>query len=244
MKTEKKFRSLAHGHEPEEIQKRLHSTTRGYLKDFVYGGIDGAVTTFAIVAGVVGAHLETKTILILGFANILADGFSMAASNYLGTKTELEERHLISQYEEKQIKENPAGEEEEVRQIFMNKGLKGEALEVVVGQVTSNRKEWLKLMLSDEYGLASSEPVPWKAGAMTFVSFLIFGMIPLLPFISGQEASFFISAIATGIAFFAIGAFKSKWTQRSPLMSGLETLVIGGSAAAIAYYVGKIIGGV
>lgn len=244
MKTEKKFKGLSHGHAPEEIQERLNSTSRSYLKDFVYGGIDGAVTTFAIVAGVVGADLETKTVLILGFANILADGFSMAASNYLGTKTELEERHLISQYEEKQIRENPAGEEEEVRQIFMNKGLKGEALEVVVSQVTSNRKEWLKLMLADEYGLGSSEPVPWKAGAMTFASFLIFGLIPLFPYMFGIEASFLISAIATGIAFFAIGAVKSTWTQRSHFLSGLETLAIGGAAAAIAYYVGQLFGGI
>lgn len=244
MTTEGKFRKLRHGHAPEEIQLRLNSRTRSYLKDFVYGGIDGAVTTFAIVAGVVGAHLETKTVLILGFANILADGFSMAASNYLGTKTELEERQLISQYEEKQITENPAGEKEEVRQIFKNKGLEGHALEVVVEQVTSNRAEWLKLMLADEYGLASTGPVPWKAGAMTFASFLIFGLIPLFPFVFQNDSSFLISGVATAISFFAIGAVKSKWTQRSYFLSGLETLAIGGIAAALAYFVGKLVGGV
>ena len=244
METDKKFRKLHHGHAPDEIQRRLRSTTKSYLKDFVYGGIDGAVTTFAIVAGVVGANLETKTVVVLGFANILADGFSMAASNYLGTKTELEERQLISQYEENQIKENPAGEIEEVRQIFINKGLEGDALEVVVNQVTANREEWLKLMLADEYGLASNAPVPWKAGAMTFTSFLIFGLIPLFPYFFSNNSSFLISAVATGIAFFAIGAVKSKWTQRSPILSGLETLAIGGVAAALAYFVGKLVGGI
>lgn len=241
---DKRFRKLAHSHEPAEIQARIASSSRSLLKDFVYGGIDGAVTTFAIVAGVVGAKLESNTILILGFANILADGFSMAASNYLGTKTEIEEKQLISQYEESQIDDNPHGEREEIRQIFINKGLEGEALETVVAQVTSNRSEWLKLMLAEEYGMGNADPVPWKAGGMTFLSFLLFGMIPLLPYLFRMDTSFTTSAVATGIAFFAIGVVKSKWTKVSIMRSGLETLAIGASAATLAYLAGKLVAGI
>ena len=83
---------LEHGHRPDEISKRLEAGPKAsYLRDWVYGGIDGAVTTFAIVAGVVGADLSSRVVLILGAANLLADGFSMAAANFSSTRTEIEE---------------------------------------------------------------------------------------------------------------------------------------------------------
>ena len=85
-------RHLEHGHRPSEIAKRLKDGPRvSYLRDWVYGGIDGTVTTFAVVAGVTGAALSTKALLILGVANLLADGFSMAAANFSGTRAEIEE---------------------------------------------------------------------------------------------------------------------------------------------------------
>lgn len=237
-----KYQKLQHGHEPADIQKRLGANSKSLVKDFVYGAIDGAVTTFAIVAGVVGANLETSTILILGFANILADGFSMAASNYLGTKAENEEKSLIHSFEELQIETNPKGEAEEIRQIFIKKGFEGEILESIVSQVISNKKEWLKLMLAEEYGYPENEQVPWKAGAATFSSFIIFGLIPLVPYMFDLKSSFIMATIATGVAFFLVGATKSKWTNKSPWISGLETLVIGGAAATMAYMVGNYLG--
>lgn len=238
-----RYHSLHHKHDPESIQKRLIASPKSLLRDFVYGGIDGGVTTFAIVAGVVGANLETRTVLILGGANILADGFSMAASNYLGTKAEIEEKNLIAQYEEEQIQINPEGETEEVRQIFLNKGLDGETLENIVKRITSNRKEWLKIMLAEEYGHGDIIQSPWKSGLMTFTSFLLFGLIPLFPYFFDFENRFALAIVSTGIAFFGVGAFKSRWTRTSPWLSGLETLAIGSVAAALAYYVGKLLGG-
>src|SRR5688500_20164740 len=81
---------MEHEHSPEAIRRRLESgPTHNYLRDWIYGGIDGAVTTLAVVTGVAGAQLSPWIILVLGFANLLADGFSMAASNYLGTKAEI-----------------------------------------------------------------------------------------------------------------------------------------------------------
>ena len=81
-----------HGHSQSEIEARIDAPAgRGYLRDIVYGGIDGSVTTFAIVAGVAGAGLSPWVIIALGIANVLADGFSMAAGNYSGTKAELDD---------------------------------------------------------------------------------------------------------------------------------------------------------
>lgn len=237
----KKYASLHHDHDPKSIQERIRVQSKSVLRDFVYGAIDGAVTTFAIVAGVAGANLEGRTVLILGFANVLADGFSMAASNYLATKSELEERELVSQYEKEQIEINPEGETEEVRQIFLNKGIKGKTLEDLVNQITSNKQEWLKLMMTEEYGHTSNGQSPLKAGLVTFTSFAIFGLIPLIPYMIDVSDRFMWSTIFTGLAFFSAGAAKNQWTQQSFWRSGLETLFIGSLAAFLAYYAGAIL---
>ena len=124
---------LFHEHTPEAIRARLaRGPQPSYLRDWIYGGIDGAVTTFAIVSGVVGAHLATGIILVLGAANIVADGFSMAASNYTGTKSEREEYDRIRAYEEHQIVHDRAGEIQEVREIYRAKGFDGDDLERAV----------------------------------------------------------------------------------------------------------------
>ena len=96
-----------------------------YLPDFVYGGIDGSVTTFAIVAGVTGASLSPTIVLILGFANLFADGFSMAISNYLSTKSRKEYAEKIRKSEEHSVINIPEEETQEIREIFSEKGFSG-----------------------------------------------------------------------------------------------------------------------
>jgi hypothetical protein len=120
---------MEHEHSEQAIAKRLSGAPSfSYLRDWVYGGIDGAVTTFAIVAGVVGAQLSNRVVLILGIANLVADGFSMAAGNYRGTKTEHEEQAHLRAIEERHIDAVPEGEREEIRQIFKGKGFHGHDL--------------------------------------------------------------------------------------------------------------------
>ena len=118
-----------HGHSQQEIAKRIGAPPgRGVLRDAVYGAIDGAVTTFAIVAGVAGAGLSPFIIIALGIANVLADGFSMAAANYSGTKAELDNMRRIRKIEELHIQNYPEGERLEVREILAQKGLRGDVL--------------------------------------------------------------------------------------------------------------------
>ena len=110
---------MEHSHHPRAIRERLEEGPKSsYLSDWVYGGIDGAITTFAIVAGVVGAELSTRVILILGAANIIADGFSMAASNYSGTKAELDDYRRHRDYEERQVERIPESERLEIRSTW------------------------------------------------------------------------------------------------------------------------------
>lgn len=235
---------LEHSHTRAGIAARLADGTQpNYVRDFVYGGIDGAITTFAIVAGVIGAALSTKVILILGLANLLADGFSMAASNYSGTKAVSDEYEKAREIESRHISVDPDGEREEVRQLLQRKGLHGHALEEAVTAITRNDRRWIEFMLQEEYGFALSRPSPLKAGAATFAAFIVCGAIPLLPFVFGSEVSFAVSIAMTGVVFFLIGATKSKWSVAAWWHSGFETLLIGGVAAALAYTVGYLLRG-
>lgn len=166
--------NLEHGHSQKEIKERLAQIpSQNYLRDWIYGGIDGVVTTFAIVSGVVGGQLSSLVILILGFANLLADGFSMAASNYLGTKSEVDQFQRYKTIEEKHIDFIPEGEKSEIKQIFQNKGLHGQALDQVVEEITANRALWIKTMLQEEYGLPATLRFPLKSALYTFSAFLL-----------------------------------------------------------------------
>ncbi|PTX53822.1 VIT1/CCC1 family predicted Fe2+/Mn2+ transporter [Litoreibacter ponti] len=233
--------SIEHGHSPEEITRRL-SGGQPYspLKDMIYGGIDGAVTTFAIVAGVEGAGLSHSIIVALGLANILADGFSMAASNYSGTKAELDDRRRIIQIEERHIATHPDGEREELRQILSMRGLSGPVLEQATEAIAQNKDNWIGLMLTDEYGLTRDDPKPLRAALATFAAFLMAGAVPLVPFVFGLPNPFALSVYATLLTFFLIGAGKSRWSLAKWWRSGAETLLIGGTAALLAYGVGGL----
>lgn len=232
---------MDHGHSPEEIAARIGSPPgRGVLRDVVYGAIDGSVTTFAIVAGVAGAGLSPFVIVALGFANVLADGFSMAAGNYSGTKVETDNVRRIRAIEERHIARNPDGERREVREILRQKGLTGRVLDEATAAITADRQNWIGLMLEGEYGLSNVDPHPMRAALATFGAFLAAGLVPLLPFVFGLANAFALSAWMTMGVFFAIGALKSVWSLAPWWRSGVETLLIGGAAAAIAYAVGAV----
>jgi len=231
---------VEHEHSRDAIRERLDAgPTHNYLRDWIYGGIDGAVTTLAVVTGVAGAQLSNWVVLVLGFANLFADGFSMAASNYLGTKAEHDDWRRLEHIEHRHIELEPEGEREEVRQIFERKGFAGADLDRIVELVTSNRERWVKTMLTDEYGLPQSIRSTWKAAFSTFSAFLVCGLVPLLPYLFGtKEHSLALSAALTGLVFFAIGSIKSRWSTSSWWRSGLTTFLVGAIAASLAYVVG------
>jgi len=173
------------------------NVSQKYLPQFVYGGIDGAITTLAIVAGSIGASLGAGIVLILGFANLFADGFSMGVSNYLASKSkkDLHRKHKDAEQ-------------------YAMKG--GQAL---------------------------------KNGIATFASFVIIGFIPLVPFVAAlfsssiEEFNFILSIIFTGFALILVGGIKGKIVEKNKIDSALETLIIGGIAAVLAFSVGFLLKG-
>jgi VIT1/CCC1 family predicted Fe2+/Mn2+ transporter len=233
---------MEHEHSAEAIKKRLaEGPAHNYLRDWIYGGIDGAVTTFAVVSGVAGAQLSPWIILALGFANLFADGFSMAASNFLGTKAEHDDWHRLEDTENRHIDLAPEGEREEVRQIFQLKGFAGDDLERIVHFITADRKRWVRTMLTEEYGLPREIRSPWIAAICTFSAFLACGLVPLVPFLFKFPHPLNVSIVMTGAVFVAIGSAKSKWSTASWWHSGLTTLLLGAIAAALAYVAGMFL---
>lgn len=232
---------MEHEHSPDAIRRRLDGgPTHNYLRDWIYGGIDGAVTTLAVVTGVAGAQLSNWIILALGFANLFADGFSMAASNYLGTKAEHDDWRRLEEIENRHIELAPEGEREEVRQIFERKGFSGKDLQRIVELTTSDRKRWVQMMLVDEYGLPHAVRSPWIAALNTFTAFVICGLAPLIPYLFRTQYSLIISVTLTGVVFVVIGSIKSKWSTNSWWHSSLTTLLVGAIAAFLAYLAGVI----
>jgi VIT1/CCC1 family predicted Fe2+/Mn2+ transporter len=239
--------ALKASHTPAAIRRRLsEGPAQSYLRDFIYGAIDGAVTTFAVVAGVAGAQLSGYIVIILGVANLIGDGFSMAASNYLGVRADRQLRQRLRSEEEAHIAVYPAGEREEIRQIFARKGFSDADLDRVVDVITADRERWVETMLAEEHGVALSGPIPWRSALTTFLAFVLVGALPLAPFLSGAvgfpwEYAYEASAVLTGFAFFLVGAAKSRFVNESWWGSGLETLALGGGAAGLAYAVGLIL---
>lgn len=232
---------MEHEHSPDAIRERLESgPTHNYLRDWIYGGIDGAVTTLAVVTGVAGAQLSKWIILALGFANLFADGFSMASSNYLGTKAEHDDWQRLKAIEQRHIELEPDGEREEVRQIFERKGFSGSDLARVVDLVTADRERWVQTMLTDEYGLPYAVRSPWTAALSTFTAFLLCGLAPLLPYLFGTDNALTLSVTLTCIVFVVIGSAKSRWSTSPWWQSGLTTLLVGVVAALVAYLAGVI----
>jgi len=219
-------------------EKERHIVLGKYLKDIVFGANDGIVTTFAVVAGVVGAELSATIVLIIGFASLLADGFSMATGNYLGIKSEKELYQKEVERERMEIKTIPDKERDEIRSILGEKGYEGENLEKAVSVISSNEEYWIDFMMHEELGLMSpSSKSPIKHAGVIFVSFVGAGFLPLVPYILGIN-NFTLSAIFAAVALFTIGALRKFFSGKPWLTSGLEMLVIGGSAAVIAYFIG------
>ncbi|UII30560.1 VIT1/CCC1 transporter family protein [Fulvivirga ulvae] len=234
-------------------EKRLHDEgkvwvfNKDYIAEFVYGGIDGAITTFAVVAGAAGASADLTWVLIFGFANLIADGFSMSVGNFFSVKADRDnfEKHKAVEYwEVDNLRER---EVEEIREIYAAKGFEGELLEKVVEVITADKDIWVDTMMKEELEMTKDDKTPFKTAFATFVSFSIIGIIPLLAYVFAAifniatDNLFMMSSIATGIALMFVGYLKSIVTNTRWVKGVLETLLLGGLAAFLAYFVGEVL---
>ena len=227
--------------------ERHHLRSGEKLEDFVYGAIDGTVTTFAVVAGVAGAHLSPAIVLILGTANLLGDGFSMAASDFLSKQSHNEFVQKERRREEQEVEQTPKQEKREISEIYRRKGFRGTLLARVVNVITSNKNRWVDTMMDEELHLYTEQKSPMVSATMTFLFFIIIGFVPLFAYVMAYFNTFFaqhtfpIASLLTGVTFFCIGAVKAELVGKKSARSGFETLLVGGAAATIAYFVGMLL---
>ena len=238
-----------HLHNEKEIHRESSSGIQlinDYLGEFVYGGIDGSVTTFAVVSGAVGAGLDSSIILILGCANLLADGLAMSVGAYLSTKAEKEKYDKTERLEYWEIDHLPEKEREDIREIYEAKGFEGELLEQVVDVITADKDRWVDVMMKEELEMHRETKSAVWVGAATYISFLILGLIPLLVYfwdfmITKVDNKFGISMLLTFTGFAIIGYLKAYINGSGKLRAVAETLVLGGLAAAVSYFVGNLL---
>jgi VIT1/CCC1 family predicted Fe2+/Mn2+ transporter len=239
-------------HSPEAISTAMEehgSTGHQYIGDLVYGGLDGIVTTFAIVSGVAGAELGSEVILILGLANLFADGLSMAAGAYLSSKSERQYYQREREREMWEVEHFPEGERIELEELYRVKGYPPEDAAVLAGVHSSDEKLWVDEMMVQELGLLPDDRTPVLSALATLGSFVIAGSVPLAVFLLGlfvaidPAVSFAVSVLLSAFALAGLGAAKVLVTKRSWLRSGLEMLLVGGLAAAVTYLIGFALSG-
>lgn len=230
----------------EHKKAEIHGNRLGpWIGDIVYGGHDGIVTTFAVVAGTAGAGLPAGVIIVLGLANLLADAVSMGAGSFLSLRSERDQYDRLYKEELREIKTDPEVEREEIREFYEAKGFTGKDLERVVTVITSDKKVWAETMMREEHGMlpeAGENAV--LHGFATFMGFVVFGTVPLLPYFWGLftgiagENDFSIAIIGTFLALFLIGITRSLVTRQRMIRGIVEILIIGTATASIAYGVG------
>ena len=220
-----------------------------YIKSIIYGGLDGIITTFAVVAGVAGASLSAGVALILGVANLVADGLSMAVGDYLSTRAENEYKAAERQREAWEVAHFPEGEKLEMIELYEKKGIARADAEAIAEIFAKHPKAWVEVMMVEELGLVQEDESPLKNAVMTFISFGLFGFLPLASFFVApiipwvKSHLFAAAALITGTALFGLGALKVRITGHSWVRSGLEMLMVGGLAAVAAYLIGDLLAG-
>jgi len=225
--------------EANEVWHRLHHGT--YIGDFVYGANDGIITTFAVVAGAAGAFLPAGVVIILGLANLIADAFSMGASNFLSLRSQRDFVKMQRGREEWEIENYPEVEKQETREIVKHWGFPQDIVEPAVEAISSDKQKWASFLMREELDLQEdSSASPSSHGIATFGAFVVAGAIPLLPYFFGGEPQqqFLISGILAGATFFVVGAARTLVNEGNILKAGLEMLLVGGIAAVVAYGIG------
>ncbi|MEX2030567.1 MAG: VIT1/CCC1 transporter family protein [Anaerolineales bacterium] len=243
----------AAAHDPRRIAEaaREHHGGAGstYIGDIVYGGLDGIVTTFAVVSGVAGANLGSHIVLILGLANLLADGFSMATGAYLSARSQTEYYDREWQRESWEVDHFPDGEKAELIEVYRTQGYPEADAQKLVEIQSQDKRRWVRTMMMEEVGLIPAERRPVSAGLATFGAFVLAGALPLIIYVVGTftpiapETALPISVALSALALFALGAAKVFVTHRSPIRSGIEMLLVGGLAGVVAYTVGALLRG-
>ncbi|MFT4311641.1 MAG: VIT1/CCC1 transporter family protein [Candidatus Woesearchaeota archaeon] len=217
----------------------------GFIQDVIHGGLTGTITTFAVVSGITGASLGANIILIIGSANLLAHGFTIAISNYLG----IEAKNKYTNKERKQVTKDILSHlnasEEELEKFYRKHHYTKDEANKLVHTLVKHKQTFADTIMDEELHIENHQESPLKTSLVTFFSFLFFGFVPLFSYVLDLFSAMFIAnpfvvaTSLTGATIFGLGTFKAALTDKHWFASGLQILILGGAAALIAFYVGS-----
>lgn len=216
--------------------------TGGWLRPAVFGAMDGLVSNVGLVAGVGGGGASSGTIIVAGFAGLVAGAISMALGEYTSVRSQAEQISAELAVERRELAHNPEIEMDELAHLWMARGLPSDLAHEVARVVHSNPEEALRLHAREELGIDPTEqPNPWTAAISSFVCFAAGALVPLVPYLIGfRELG--LALLAGGIGLFTTGALVARFTRRRWWVSGARQLLLGAAAAGVTYLIGRLIG--
>lgn len=217
----------------------------GTLRAAIFGVNDGLVSNAALIMGFAGADQPRTVILLAGISGLLAGAFSMGAGEYVSMRVQREVLERMLHLEAHELGSDPEGERAELAEIYERKGVPPELAGALATELSKDPATALDTHAREELGIDPAEGLgsPWGAASSSFVTFSVGALVPLVPFLfAGGTAGVIASASVTGLALLGVGALTARVTGRSPVMSGLRMLAIGGAAAAVTYLIGLALG--
>lgn len=240
------------GHDParvpaagtEEVGHEHPDVTGGWLRPAVFGAMDGLVSNFALIAGVVGGTRGDRShqVILAGLAGLAAGAFSMAAGEYTSVASQAEYIAKEIDEERREIRANNAAEEAELARMYASRGIRPDLARAIAQQVHADPELAVAVHAREELGVDPEHlPSPLVAAGSSFVAFAVGAALPVLPYLLGA-ATLLPALVISLVALFACGATVSAVTTRSWWYGGLRQLVLGGAAAALTYGVGDLVG--
>ncbi|GCE20551.1 VIT1/CCC1 transporter family protein [Dictyobacter kobayashii] len=229
---------------PQTPHVEKHFTSGELVRDIVIGMSDGLTVPFALAAGLSGAVSSTNIVVTAGLAEIAAGSIAMGLGGYLAARSDAEHYASERQREQLEVKEKTDAEKAEVSDIFQQYGLTAEQSEPVVEALSKRPDAWIDFMMRFELGLEEPDPKRAFSSAITIaLSYIVGGLIPLSPYILLPVArtALLVSVIVTLLALLIFGYVKGHFTGTNPVRSGIQTALIGGLAAAVAFFIARMI---
>lgn len=225
-----------------EIHHQHRDVTGGWLRPTVFGMMDGLVSNFALIAGVAGGGVQSRTVALTGLAGLVAGAFSMAAGEYTSVASQTELTRAEIEVEQSEIRRRPDAEMLELALVYERRGVEPELARKVAEQMSRDPEQAWRIHAREELGVDPDDlPSPWTAAFSSLASFAVGALLPLLPYLLGFN-SLPASAVLALFGLFLAGAITSRFTNRGWLYSGGRQLVLGMLAAAVTYGIGRLVG--
>jgi VIT1/CCC1 family predicted Fe2+/Mn2+ transporter len=216
--------------------------TGGWLRAAVFGAMDGLVSNVGLVAGVGGGGASSGTVIVAGFAGLVAGAISMALGEYTSVRSQGEQIGAELAKERRELAHNPEVEMDELAHMWMARGLPSELAHEVARVVHENPDEALRLHAREELGIdPAAQPSPWTAAISSFLCFAAGALVPLVPYLIGFR-ELWLALAAGGVGLFVTGALVARFTHRPWWFSGTRQLLLGAAAAGVTYLIGRLIG--